>query len=165
MQPLPGALPVSGPATPIANLPSGWQGECLESPRPRAYCAVWRDGPGPSRLLYMSPLQGAGYIQLILPDTPDIVLIGFVREDGKVMYGETRTVWIGNQAMEKAYLFLWNQHTLLLRLVRGTTTKDLALPVGGFNPTFKGVWPTAADFAPLPLPDTRHSQYPRPHKP
>ena len=32
------------------------------------------------------------------------------------------------------------------------------------NPTFKGVWSTEANFAPLPLPDTRCGQYPQPHK-
>ena len=31
---------------------------------------------------------------------------------------------------------------------------------GVFFPTFKGVWSTVANFAPLPLPDTRHGQYP-----
>ena len=32
------------------------------------------------------------------------------------------------------------------------------------HPTFKEVWSTVANFAPLPLPDTRHGQYLRPHK-
>jgi len=32
------------------------------------------------------------------------------------------------------------------------------------EPRFKGVWPTAADFAPLPLPDTRQAQSLRPPK-
>ena len=31
------------------------------------------------------------------------------------------------------------------------------------QPRFKGVWSTGAHFAPLPLPDTRPGQYPRPH--
>jgi putative transposase len=31
-------------------------------------------------------------------------------------------------------------------------------------PTFKGVWSTVANFAPLPRPDTRYGQYPQPHK-
>ena len=74
--------PVSGPAIPIANLPSGWQGEYLESPRAQAYCAVWRDGPDPSRLLYVIRLHTSGYIQLILPYTPDIVLIGLALVSG-----------------------------------------------------------------------------------
>src|SRR5215510_6714547 len=32
------------------------------------------------------------------------------------------------------------------------------------QPTFKGVWSTVANFAPLLLPDTRCGQYPQPHK-
>jgi dGTP triphosphohydrolase len=32
------------------------------------------------------------------------------------------------------------------------------------KPTFKGVWPTEANFALLPFRDTRHGQSPRPHK-
>jgi hypothetical protein len=32
------------------------------------------------------------------------------------------------------------------------------------EPTFKGVWSTVANFAPLPLSDTRCGQYPQPHK-
>jgi RNA-directed DNA polymerase len=31
------------------------------------------------------------------------------------------------------------------------------------KPTFKGVWSLGANFAPLPLPDTRHGQYLRRH--
>src|SRR5262249_32629226 len=32
------------------------------------------------------------------------------------------------------------------------------------KPTFKGVWTTAVNFAPLPPPDTRPGQYPRHHR-
>ena len=32
------------------------------------------------------------------------------------------------------------------------------------HPTFKGVWSTEANFAPLPLPDTKPGQYLRRHK-
>jgi hypothetical protein len=35
---------------------------------------------------------------------------------------------------------------------------------GTLQPTFKGVWLTAANFAPLLLPDTKPGQCPRPHK-
>jgi hypothetical protein len=71
-------------------------------------------------------------MQLVLPDTPDIVLIGLALGNGKVAYKESRTVWIGKE-MEEVLPFLWNRQTLLLRLVRGGTTEDLALPVGGFD--------------------------------
>jgi 2,3-dimethylmalate lyase len=37
-------------------------------------------------------------------------------------------------------------------------------PVGALNPTFKGVWYAAVNFALLPLLDTRPGQYPPPHR-
>ena len=43
--------------------------------------------------------------------------------------------------------------------------EDLAYwPVYVLNPTFKGVWYAAANFAPLPRLDTRLDQCPRPHR-
>jgi insertion element IS1 protein InsB len=42
-------------------------------------------------------------------------------------------------------------------------SRKLANHIGAIKPTFKEVWLTGADFAPLPLPDTRHAQSPRPY--
>ena len=36
--------------------------------------------------------------------------------------------------------------------------------IEALDPTFKGVWSTVANFAPLLLPDTRCGQCPQPHK-
>ena len=33
-----------------------------------------------------------------------------------------------------------------------------------FKPTFKGVWSTAVNFAPLPSPDTKPGRYPQHHR-
>jgi hypothetical protein len=128
--------PVSDAATPIANLPSGWQGGCRESPRAEAYCAVWLDGPGPSRLLFMARLKGGGYVQLILPYTPDILLMG-VETVGYVELD--RTLWSPRQfadmlayRLPSIYSKSQPQPTLRLRLVRGGKRQDIGLPMGGY---------------------------------
>gem|GEM_PF-1456039 len=49
------------------------------------------------------------------------------------------------------------------RLAGQLDPEDYREVIQAYQPTFKGVWMAAANFAPLPLPGTRSGQYPRPH--
>src|SRR5499427_7004801 len=84
---------------------------------------------------------------------------------------------------EQAYVVQLQQHDPMIaqiatltetfaRMVRTRTPSELqpwietvlTSGLSDLKPTFKGVWLTAANFAPLLLPDTKPGQYPRPHK-
>jgi hypothetical protein len=52
----------------------------------------------------------------------------------------------------------------VIHLLRNPCILDSHASEHALDPTFKGVWSTVANFAPLPLSDTRCGQYPQPHK-